>query len=404
MGVTIATHNGSQLSQGHNRRDENIVSKEAHIDPNGRHETWVDSDLLTAYRQLFAEAIGEYNAKQKRKDRMKSVEGYLKECTPSPNKAEQNKADKKPAYEMIIGIYGKDENGKAICDPDTAYKILARFVEGWPERNPNLMLIGAYYHADEPGAEPHVHLDYVPVARNLTRGLSVQNSLTKALEQQGTREVNGEIIHLFKTEGIHDTAQMQWEARENHVLESLCKEYGLEVDHPRGGSRHEQTRTLKETTAIKERVQAEAAQTIEAANTYAAKARQEADAYAERAAEGLRRREASVKDRETNADRYIEQRAAEKAEALAEPIAERKAIAMFKDWRRTFDETLVQTGVGRLFEAVHSFLDQFTVQGESMYEMFRRENPEICRRLDPREEDFRRDTKQAAEMVDYEER
>ena len=48
-------------------------------------------------------------------------------------------------------------------------------------RNPNLKVFNAVIHLDE--ETPHLHLDYVPVAKNLTRGMSVQNSQTKALEQ-----------------------------------------------------------------------------------------------------------------------------------------------------------------------------------------------------------------------------
>jgi len=42
MGVTISTHNGSAVRREHNIRNEKVVSKEPHIDPNGIHETWID--------------------------------------------------------------------------------------------------------------------------------------------------------------------------------------------------------------------------------------------------------------------------------------------------------------------------------------------------------------------------
>lgn len=55
---------------------------------------------------------------------------------------------------------------------------MRKFVEEWQERNPNLELIGAYYHGDEPGAEPHVHLDYIPVAHGYTKGIETQTGLS----------------------------------------------------------------------------------------------------------------------------------------------------------------------------------------------------------------------------------
>ena len=63
-----------------------------------------------------------------------------------------------------------------------------QYVKGFEERNPNLKLIGAYIHMDE--ASPHLHLDYIPVAKGYTRGLETRNSLDKAMEANGlpTRE------------------------------------------------------------------------------------------------------------------------------------------------------------------------------------------------------------------------
>ena len=46
-----------------------------------------------------------------------------------------------------------------------------------------MKLIGAYIHMDE--ASPHLHLDYIPVAKGYTRGLETRNSLDKAMKQMG---------------------------------------------------------------------------------------------------------------------------------------------------------------------------------------------------------------------------
>lgn len=61
--------------------------------------------------------------------------------------------------------------------------IMHKFVDNWSARNPNLKLIGAYYHADEDG-EPHIHLDYVPVAHGYVKGMETQTGLVKALGEQ----------------------------------------------------------------------------------------------------------------------------------------------------------------------------------------------------------------------------
>ncbi|MDO5785000.1 MAG: plasmid recombination protein [Eubacteriales bacterium] len=224
MAVTIATHNGSSVSREHNIRNRRVTNPQEHIDPNGQYEIWRDEKARDAYRRIFGEALENYNARQTRDDR--KIKDYYTHI---------EKDDKKHSvYEMIIGIYGKDENGQPICPTDMGKKIMKQFVNSWASRNPNLEMIGAYYHADEPG-EPHVHIDYIPVAHGYTRGLETQNGLVKALGEMG-----------FEKKG-KATAQIQWEARENKYLDRLCRRHGLEVIHPEVGKgvAHLHTDTFK---------------------------------------------------------------------------------------------------------------------------------------------------------------
>ena len=210
MGVTISTHNGSAVAREHNIRNPKVTGKEGHINPNGIHETWIDEKPQAAYERLFGAAVEKYNDKQKRSDR-KITDYYRQIC-----------GDKKKhaVYEMIIAVGDRTDYSSGNLDEKTAKSILREFVDGWQERNPHLVLIGAYYHADEQGA-PHAHLDYIPVANGYKRGLETQSALVKALEQQG-----------FSKDG-KETAQIQWERRENAHLESLCESRSIEVIHPR---------------------------------------------------------------------------------------------------------------------------------------------------------------------------
>ena len=230
MGVTISTHNRSSVARGHNIRKESIVSKEKHIDPNGVYEIWHDEHPRDAYKRIFGKAMEEYNAKQKRADRR--IKDYY-------NTIREDKA-RKCVYEMIIGVYGKNEDGTSKCPRDIGYAIMKEFVDEWQIRNPNLELIGAYYHADEPDAEPHVHIDYVPKAHGYTNGMSVQNGLVKALGEMG-----------FEKKG-KATAQILWEKKENEYLESLCNRYGFVVEHPQvnKGVQHLHTSTYKAKTEL----------------------------------------------------------------------------------------------------------------------------------------------------------
>lgn len=226
--VTISTHNGSAVHQAHNVRSEKCVSKEQHIDPNGIHEIWVHEPIRQAYHRIFDEAVQRYNETQTRAER--KIPNYYNKMRDSETQH--------PAYEMIIGIYGKDENGIQQCSEEEGKQIMKEFVDTWKDRNPNLELIGAYYHADEQG-EPHVHIDYVPVAHGYTKGMDTQAGLVKAFGEMGF-EKHGKV-----------TAQILWEQRENAFLDRLCREHGLEVSHPREEhAKHIDTQTYKAEKAL----------------------------------------------------------------------------------------------------------------------------------------------------------
>ena len=64
--------------------------------------------------------------------------------------------------------------------------------------------------------------------------MSKQNGLVKALGQMG-----------YTKEG-KQTAQIQWEHAMNETLEKICNKYGIEVEHPRLGLKHLDTKTYKD--------------------------------------------------------------------------------------------------------------------------------------------------------------
>lgn len=240
--VTIATHNGSKVRTAHNIRAKSCVEKEPHIDPNGHYEIWQHEEPRKAYDRIFGQALKEYNEKQTREDRI--IKSYYNKVAKS--------STQHPAYEMIIGIYGNVTDGEA-------REIMKTFVNTWKERNPNLELIGAYYHADEEG-KPHCHLDYIPIAHNYTKGLSIQAGLVKALGEQGFEKEN------------NITAQIKWEKRENEYLENLCKERKLEVLHPQKDkikhlhtAEYKEIKTIESNIAKKEKIYAKAEKRAEKA-------------------------------------------------------------------------------------------------------------------------------------------
>lgn len=219
MSYTISTHNGSKVRRDHNIRNRKITDKEEHIDRNGHYEIWHDEKPQEAYKRIFGKSIEEYNARQERGDRR--IQNYYQDVLKS--------AKQHPIYEMIVTIGSMDEKPLEM----ESRRIMKQFYEEWQQANPNLEVIGAYYHADEDGA-PHMHLDYVPVAHGYQRGMETRTGLVKALEEQG-----------FQKNG-RETAQIQWERRENSRLEALCNARGLTIRHPREKDRkHIDTRTYK---------------------------------------------------------------------------------------------------------------------------------------------------------------
>lgn len=266
--VTIAVHNGTDVAVGHNLREPEVCSHEPHIDPDGIHETWHHEDLRDFYARTFGAAQREYDNKARA---CRRIGDYLDSITrdaveadqaneairarnklhkEAGEKLEKLKVAKKPVYEMIVGIYPKGDLELTERESHDALHLWV-FGDGdkhksWEDRNPGLKLVGVYYHADEPDARPHVHIDYVPVAE-CSRGMRVQNSLEGSLNAQG--KVSGKVMCADGQERLK-TAQEQFTDAERDGLQAICEEMGLDVLHPQRGkkTRHKSTIEKKRET------------------------------------------------------------------------------------------------------------------------------------------------------------
>ena len=127
-------------------------------------------DLREFYEQTFGQAVKDYNEKQTREDR--KIGSYYDKISAD--------SKKNLFYEIVIQI-GDMHDTNCADNPEKEIALLEEYAKEFEIRNPNLKVFNAVIHLDE--ETPHLHLDYVPVAKNLTRGMSVQNSQTKALEQ-----------------------------------------------------------------------------------------------------------------------------------------------------------------------------------------------------------------------------
>lgn len=213
MGKTISFVKGKG-SLRHNNRD--FIADNIDKERLGWNEYFIRQPLREAYAFLFDDAVAEYNARQKRSDR--KIDDYLMKIKNSGN-------GEKLFYENVVQLGKKDdtgvlgEDGEISADAKVARDILREYVTTFQERNPNLYLFNAVLHMDE--ATPHLHLDYIPVARSsYKRGMKVRNSLTKALQEMGIEPAHGK----------NDNETVRWQKRERKFLAELARERGIEID------------------------------------------------------------------------------------------------------------------------------------------------------------------------------
>jgi len=200
----------------HNIRDytqeERAIHKNIHFDKSDQNIVFVHKDIKDAYEEIFGDSVREYNAKQRRNDRKIKNDDYL-------SKIKTSKNGEHIFYEDILQ-WGDHHDFYKSETREKAAMTLKKYIETFEERNPNLKLIGAYIHMDE--ASPHLHFDYIPVATGYKTGLSIRNSLSKAMEQMGYVVEGGASKKNNQT--------MLWKGAERKYFATLCEEAGLEVD------------------------------------------------------------------------------------------------------------------------------------------------------------------------------
>ena len=187
----------------HNRRTylaENVDPTRTHLNIE-----YCYTPIEEAYHELFDEALAEFNAKQKRKDRC--IENYYE-------KIRDNKK-KKTFYEVIFQVGNREDMSAEGENAELAKTILDKFYRSFLERNPQLHVYSAHLHMDE--ATPHLHIDFIPFTTGSKRGLSTRVSLKQALADQG---ITGE--------GRSLTERDLWVQKEKEALAEIMLEHGIE--------------------------------------------------------------------------------------------------------------------------------------------------------------------------------
>lgn len=234
-GYTITFHCGTSANQSHNRRDPQSVIRanerdrenglNCHIKENGHHETFVDMSPSEGCQRILGEAVRNYNEKQKRKDRKTTV------------KKEVEKYQQKDHASLVREVVLEIGNKNSYPDEDECRRVLYKQFKAFQKENPNLQIIGAYFHADEPDSAPHMHIDFIPFHNKRTRGLDVQLGMTGALEDMGYKNIG-----FNRKQDREGGALKEWTEDMRNLMHEVANDYGIEtVKGTDQGKTHERT-------------------------------------------------------------------------------------------------------------------------------------------------------------------
>ena len=212
MGVTISGMTGAG-SIRHNNRSFSA----ANVDRSRTEQnvTFCNDDLKQVYHEIFDEALAAYNAKKKKtRDKIPDYYEHIR----------QGKQEKL-FHEAIFQIGNLEDCGCGSPGGERAAAALKEFAESFQERNPHLRVFNMVLHMDE--ATPHLHVDFIPVATEQSRGLSTRVSMKQALKQQG-----------FVSLGRKQTEWNAWMEREKAALTEIAQAHEFEIISLGGGRPH----------------------------------------------------------------------------------------------------------------------------------------------------------------------
>lgn len=192
-----------QSNLEHNNRE--YIAKNVNGSMTKDNITYKREDVEDAYNKLFGQAVAEYNAKQKRKDRM--IDNYYDHIA--------NGNREEAFYEAIVQF---GDNKTAPCGSSTGEEckiMLDEFMRDFIKRNPNLYVFNAVMHNDE--ASPHLHINFVPFyTKGRKNGLSKGVSMKSALDEQG-----------FTAKNFKENRLVAWEESERAAMEKILNSHGM---------------------------------------------------------------------------------------------------------------------------------------------------------------------------------
>lgn len=219
----------------HNNRE--FTAANVDRERSGQNIVFVNEDLKQTYNNLFGEALEAYNAgKKKTRDKIPDYYEHI-----------QQSKQEKLFHEAIFQIGNLNDCGCGTESGQRAAEALTEFAKTFQKRNPHLHVFNMVLHMDE--ATPHLHVDYIPVATEQTRGLSTRVSMKQALKQQG-----------FTGVGRKQTEWKAWMDREKEVLTEIAQQHEFEIISLGSNRRHmelpEYRAAIQEAEAVQEQTAA----------------------------------------------------------------------------------------------------------------------------------------------------
>ena len=212
IGTTISGMMGHG-SIRHNNRE--FTAANVDRERSGQNIVFVNENLKQTYDNLFGEALEAYNAgKKKTRDKIPDYYEHIR----------QSKQEKL-FHEAIFQIGNLNDCGYGTEGGQRAAEALTEFAKTFQERNPHLHVFNMVLHMDE--ATPHLHVDFIPVATEQSRGLSTRVSMKQALKQQG-----------FVSLGRKQTEWNAWMEREKAALTEIAQAHEFEIISLGGGRPH----------------------------------------------------------------------------------------------------------------------------------------------------------------------
>lgn len=201
-------------STSHNNRT--FVTENVDRDKIKNNIIYKQETLEKAYEKCFGEAINDYNKNQKRSDRkIDGVKAYMEQIRTSGN-------GEKLFYENVVQIGNMQDCHVDSEQGQVAKSVLDDYMKNFQERNPNLYVFNAVLHLDE--QTPHLHIDYIPLAKDYKKGLQTRNSLDRALNQQGVKGKANK----------YENRTIAWQGAEKDHIEKLMSIRGLERAEEKG--------------------------------------------------------------------------------------------------------------------------------------------------------------------------